>query len=205
MLQNRVDPYGNIIKTDARGAWLGNRGLIHNDRQQIVRPFRLKAWITCLLDFKGRRRKVMSPRLYTELFFLDEATAFAAGHRPCAECRREDFNRFKAAWLKGNPEYGFNEKVVIGAIDEIIHNERVGADGEKRAFKTIAGDLPDGCFIVLDGKAHLLDKGKAYAWSPYGYEEGVPAPEGKQVEVLTPESIVNCFRGGYQPQNSIKS
>src|ERR1700730_14192737 len=101
-LQNRVDPFGRLIRTTARGAWMGNRGLIHNEYQQIVRTFRLKAWITCRLEFKGWYRKVMSPNRYTELFFLDEATAFSAGHRPCAECRREDFNRFKAAWLQGN-------------------------------------------------------------------------------------------------------
>src|SRR5262245_42860885 len=120
MLQNRVDPWGNLIKTKARGAWMGNRGLIHNDRQEIVRPFKLKNWITCLLEFKGRQRKVMTPGLYTELFFLDEATAFSAGHRPCAECRRQDYVRFKLAWLKGNPKYGFDEKTSIREIDNII-------------------------------------------------------------------------------------
>jgi len=85
MLQNRVDPFGNIIRTPERGHWMGNRGLLHNEHQEIVRPFRLKAWITCVLAFKGRRRKVMAPGQYTELFFFDEATAFAAGHRPCFE------------------------------------------------------------------------------------------------------------------------
>ncbi|HTJ10817.1 MAG TPA: hypothetical protein VL547_02270, partial [Dinghuibacter sp.] len=99
MLQNRVDPYGNIIFTPARGAWMGNRGLLHDAQQHIRRPFRLKAWIICVLQFKGRHRPVMAPGQYTELFFLDEATALSAGHRPCAECRREDFNRFKAAWI----------------------------------------------------------------------------------------------------------
>ena len=103
MLQNRVDPFGNLIKTPARGSWLGNRGIIHNHNQEVVRPFKLKAWITCTLEFRGRKRQVMAPDRYTELFFLDEATSFAAGHRPCFECRREDALRFKSYWLKGNP------------------------------------------------------------------------------------------------------
>ena len=124
-LQNRVDPFGQLIRTTARGAWMGNRGLIHNEHQQIIRPFRLKAWITCVLEFKGRHREVMTPNLYTELFFLDEATAFSAGHRPCAECRRADFNLFKAAWVQGNPLYMYNMKTPIGEIDEIMHRERI--------------------------------------------------------------------------------
>ncbi|MEO8821838.1 MAG: hypothetical protein ABI267_08810 [Ginsengibacter sp.] len=95
MLQNRVDPFGNIIKTTARGSWMGNRGILHNDQQQVLRPFKLKAWITCKLEFNGRKRPVMAPHRYTGLFFLDEATSFAAGHRPCFECRRQDYHKFK--------------------------------------------------------------------------------------------------------------
>src|ERR1700729_1628773 len=108
MLQNRVDPFGNIIKTAARGQWMGNRGVIHDHHQTLVRPFRLLAWITCVLEFKDRKRELMAPDRYTELFFLDEATSFAAGHRPCAECRTKAFNRFKTAWVGANPEYGFD-------------------------------------------------------------------------------------------------
>jgi len=103
MLQNRVDPFGNILKTSARGLWMGNRGILHNDRKELLRPFKLKAWITCKLQFNGRKREVMTPNRYTELFFMDEATSFAAGHRPCFECRREDYKKFKTLWLKGNP------------------------------------------------------------------------------------------------------
>ena len=121
MLQNRVDPFGNIIKTKARGAWMDNRGILHNEEQQIIRPFKLKAWITCKLEFKGRKRQVMSPNRYTELFFLDEATSFAAGHRPCFECRRNDYHHFKSLWIKGNPEYHFNEKTSVKAMDDILH------------------------------------------------------------------------------------
>src|ERR1700733_14947614 len=152
MLQNRVDPQGNIISTSARGAWMGNRGQLHGKGKHILRPYKLKAWITCLLEFKGWKRQVMSPNLYTELFFFDEATAFAAGHRPCFECRRDDANRFKAAWLKGNPEYGFDHKVLIGEIDEIIHRERIDKKGSKVTFEAAAQDLPDGVFIQMGGE-----------------------------------------------------
>src|ERR1700761_3400486 len=110
MLRNRVTPQGDIIKTPARGAWMGNRGVIHDEHKQIRRSFKLKAWITCLLQFKGRHREVMTPGRWTELFFFDEATAFSAGHRPCGECRRHDYRRFKAAWLEGNPQYAFTQK-----------------------------------------------------------------------------------------------
>src|ERR1700761_169648 len=135
MLQNRIDPKGNIIQTSARGAWMGNRGQLHDRGKTILRPFKLKAWITCVLEFKDRHRQVMAPGLYTELFFLDEATAFATGHRPCFECRRDDAKKFKTAWLKGNPEYQFNDKIAIGKIDDVIHAERIDKDGQKVTFK----------------------------------------------------------------------
>src|SRR4051812_14165929 len=127
MLQNRVDPLGQFIHSKARGSWMGNRGVIHENKQ-IVKTFKHKAWITCVLQFKGRKRTVMTPGRWTELFFLDEATAFAAGHRPCFECRREDAKRFKTCWIKGNPEYNFSMTTSITQIDEIIHKERIDHD-----------------------------------------------------------------------------
>src|SRR5688572_2180120 len=131
MLQNRVDPLGRLIETRARGSWLGNRGVIHNEHKQITRAFKHKAWITCALEFKGRKRTVMSPDRWTELFFLDEATAFAAGHRPCFECRREEALRFKSFWIQGNPEHSFHMKTSIQLIDNIIHSERIDANNKK--------------------------------------------------------------------------
>src|SRR6187402_976555 len=113
MLQNRVDPFGNIFATKTRGTWLGNRGQLHGAGKTILRPFKHKAWIICELRFKGRYREIMSPNLWTELFFLDEATAFAAGHRPCFECRRDDAKRFKQCWIEGNPAHGFTMKTSI--------------------------------------------------------------------------------------------
>jgi len=203
MLQNRVNPLGEIIRTAARGAWMGNRGLLHNDQKEIVRPFRLLAWITCVLEFKARKRVVMSPGLYTELFFLDEATAFAAGHRPCFECRREDYKRFKHYWLLGNPEYHFNEKTSITEIDTILHRERVGAGNSKVTFLAKIGELPDGTFVLLDEKPFLIKGDQLYAWSPAGYDTGIVRPDKMEVAVLTPASTVNAFKAGYVPQMGV--
>jgi len=203
MLQNRVDPQGNIIKTPARGAWMGNRGLIHNDKQEIVRSYKLIPWITCLLQFKGWHREVMTPNRYTELFFLDEATAFSAGHRPCKECRRKDHLRFKKFWIKGNPEYGFNEKTLIGIIDAIIHAERITADKSKVTYEESLSKLPDGTFVLYEEKPYLLKGDKLYLWTPAGYEEGIDFPAVNKLAVLTPRSIVNTFSAGYIPQMAI--
>ncbi|HEY4327373.1 MAG TPA: hypothetical protein VGN20_25545 [Mucilaginibacter sp.] len=203
MLQNRVDPFGNIIKTAARGAWMGNRGILHDDNQTLLRPFKLKAWITCKLEFKERKRAVMALNRYTELFFLDEATSFAAGHRPCFECRRDDANKFKSLWLKGNPEYNFSEKTSIEEIDEVIHRERMNKDRSKVTFQEDADNIPNGTFILFNGDPFLVLNGLMYLWSPFGYEKGVPLPDIGKLTVLTPHSVVNTFRAGYIPQTAI--
>jgi hypothetical protein len=203
MLQNRVNPSGEIIRTPARGAWMGNRGLLHNDKQEIIRPFRLLAWITCVLEFKDRRRVVMSPGLYTELFFLDEATAFSAGHRPCYECRREDHLRFKKYWLLGNPVYQFNAKTRIGEIDTILHRERLSTDHSKVTFLADISELPDGTFILFEGKPALIKGDCLHPWSPAGYDAGIARPDKLEVIVLTPASVVNTFKAGYLPQMAV--
>jgi hypothetical protein len=200
-LQNRVDPFGELIRTKARGAWMGNRGLIHNEDQEIVRPFRLRAWITCVLQFKNRQRSVMTPGLYTELFFLDEATSFSAGHRPCAECRRADFNRFKAAWVQGNPLYMYNMKTPVREIDEILQKERMDQTGSKLTYKEKLGDLPEGSFIVYKGKPFIVRKSERLAkWTPFGYADALELPGQTEVDVLTPKTIINTFRFGYIPK-----
>jgi len=178
---------------------MGNRGLIHNERKEVVRAFKHKAWIICRLSFKGRQRTVMAPGLWTELFFFDEATAFAAGHRPCFECRREDAVRFKQAWVNGNPGYGLHAKTPIGAIDEVLHGERVSADGDKAIFSAELSSLPDGTFIEWNGDAYVVFEGIVHRWSPEGYATGVAGPAGG-VTVLTPRSVVNAFRAGYLPE-----
>ena len=200
MLQNRVDPSGKIISTPARGAWMGNRGVLHNERQAILRPFRLKAWITCVLEFKGRKRAIMAPNRWTELFFLDEATAFSAGHRPCFECRREDAMHFKSHWISGNPEYGFDQRTSINEIDAIIHAQRIDRQGEKVTYEAPLTGLPAGAFVVHAGQPHLLRDGLLFPWSPFGYGPGKAASTGVPLQVLTPRSIVATFRAGYVPQ-----
>lgn len=204
MLQNRVNPQGDIIQTKARGAWLGNRGQLHGATKTILRPFKHKAWIICVLQFKNRHRQIMAPNLWTELFFLDEATAFAAGHRPCFECRRDAANQFKAAWLKGNPAYGFNAKTPIGKIDDVIHTERIGADYQKITFTAAIAGLPDGTFIYINNAPYLLACNQLHHWTLSGYDESLPVPQG-EVTVLTPYSIVQAFRAGYRPQMAIEN
>ncbi|MBO9618696.1 MAG: hypothetical protein J7539_06615 [Niabella sp.] len=200
MLQNRVDPEGRLIITLARGDWMGNRGRIHNEKKEIVHSFRLKAWITCLLAFRGRRREVMAPNRYTELFFLDEATSFAAGHRPCFECRRKDYERFKLFWLKGNPDRGFDERTSIKEIDKVLHEERITKDGVKRTYKEQFKNLPDGAFILVGEQPFLVAGGERFEWSPYGYKVRSSISGTEHVSVLTPRSIINAFKAGYRPQ-----
>jgi hypothetical protein len=203
-LQNRATPYGDLIAVAARGALMGNRGRLHDATRRVIRRqvSGYRAWVTCLLAFKGRRRAVMAPGRYTELFFLDEVTAFAAGHRPCGECRRADYRRFKVAWLTGNPERGLMAGVPIGAIDRELHQDRLTTDGCQRTF--LADDiaaLPDGVFIAPGtGRAPLLIwRGALWPWSPEGYGHPEPAPEPQMVTVLTPRSTVQAFAAGYTP------
>jgi hypothetical protein len=200
MLQNRVDPYGQIISTPARGSWTGNRGILHDEAQQLQRLFALKAWITCLLSFKGRKRQLMAPHRYTELFFMDEATAFSAGHRPCFECRRKDFLLFKTCWIRGNPQYGFNEKTPVHEIDKILHRERIDPSGNKIVFEEAVKNIPAGSFIEWEGRPFLLAGKLLYGWSSSGYAQGISLPKSKKLRVLTPRSVINAFGAGYLPE-----
>jgi hypothetical protein len=200
-LKNRVDPFGQLISTRARGHWMGNRGLIHDINRQIIRAFRLRAWIICQLEFRNRHRIIMSPNQYTELFFLDEATAFSAGHRPCAECRRQDYNRFKTAWISGNPSYGFNLKTPISKIDEIIHRERIDIQGKKRTHLGGMDSLPPGCFISHHDRPFVIKQSHRFAaWTAFGYEKTMEAPQWTEVTILTPKSLINAIQAGYTPQ-----
>ena len=205
-LQNRVTPFGEIIAVPERGTLMGNRGgCLHTAERRLTgRRWVSRRWIACLLEFRGRRRAVMSPRRYTELFFLDEATALAAGHRPCRECRRADFERFKAAWLRGNPGWGFSADVSIDAIDRALHAERVGPGGGKATFRAplagVAG-LPEGTFIApIDetNTSYLLARGALWRWTPDGYS-GARPPGAGEAAVLTPRSAVNAVAAGYVP------
>ncbi|MDN3551645.1 hypothetical protein [Mucilaginibacter aquaedulcis] len=200
MLQNRVNPLGQLIKTPERGAWLGNRGVIHNNDQEIVRPFKIRAWITCLLQYKNRHRQIMQPDRWTELFFLDEATAFSAGHRPCFQCRYKDHMLFKEFWLKGNPQYGFNMNIPVAEIDNILQTERIASDKTKVTYQANLNRLPNGTFVTYHDKPYLVKNGRLYLWTPGGYEIDIAFPDVAEITVLTPRSFVNMFSAGYVPQ-----
>ena len=202
-LQNRVTPYGEIISVRDRGMFMGNRGRLHDDRRRISRQFCSNtSWITCLTEFKGRQRELMRPKHYTELFFLDEATALAAGHRPCAECRRSCFRLFKVAWLEGNPQHDLGTAPSIKLIDGLLHNERLTSDGMKRLYRATMNDLPDGVFVRLGEMDHafLLWRSRLHHWTPGGYDESQPAKPEQVVDVLTPRSIVHALHAGYEPE-----
>jgi hypothetical protein len=181
---------------------MGNRGRLHDDTRRIVRRVvpSYRAWVTCRLEFKGRRRAVMTPGRYTELFFLDEATALAAGHRPCGECRRGDHRRFKALWLAANRRRGLGRDVLIGAIDRKLHRDRLETDGHPRTFSARLASLPDGVMVCVPGGDDplLLWRGMLRPWSPAGYGAPRSAPEGR-VTVLTPRSTVATIAAGYVP------
>ena len=199
-LQNRVTPRDEIVAVAARGALMGNRGRLHDAERRLVRHHvpGYRAWVTCVLEFKGRRRTVMTPGRYTELFFLDEATALAAGHRPCGECRRADFLRFKRAWLAGNRQLGLRDDVTIDLIDRQLHADRLDAQGRQRTFVTDPATLPDGVFVARedDPLAWLLWRDRLWPWSPTGYGEPRRVGGGRVV-VLTPRSTVAALAAGY--------
>lgn len=199
---NRVTPFGQIVAVPERGTMMGNRGILHDAEGRIRRPWQVKRWLICVLDFRGRHRTVMAPNRYTELFFLDEATALAAGHRPCFECRRIRFLAFRDAWAAGHREIVDSEPIRVDVMDNRLHAERVGPDRSKRTFTADIDDLPEGVLIRLgdeDDGAYLLWDGHILAWSPGGYTERRPRPRGEAVSVLTPRSTVAAIRSGYVP------
>jgi len=197
--QNRVTPFGEIVATAARGTLMGNRGCLHNDRGEIRRQYQLKRWIICLLDFKNRHRPIMTPGHYTELFFLDEATALAAGHRPCAECQRERFNLFRTSFARANPIFSGIARPAAPAIDDVLHQQRITTDRKQRTYVSAITDLPNGTIVRLDdSNAYLVHRRNLLRWSPFGYEKMIRRPASNNVTVLTPRSIVRALAAGYQ-------
>jgi len=195
-LQNRVDPCGTIFATPARGTFMGNRGgALHNDRREITRPYASRRWITCVLEFRGRNRVVMSPNRYTELFFLDEAVAFAAGHRPCAECRRERFNGFKQAWRLSDERAA---PPLADEMDREAHPARIRQKA-KVTYQAPLDSLPDGCFVQIESSSYLVLGANLLLWSPEGYVAKLSRPGDAWMTVLTPEPFVRCLRQGYRP------
>ncbi|MDR6756776.1 hypothetical protein J2Y48_002069 [Mycoplana sp. BE70] len=195
-LQNRVTPFGEIVSVDARGMFIGNRGIIHDPatRTLTARRWTSKAWITCTCDYRGIRRVVMAQRSWTELFFLDEATALAAGHRPCFLCRRVAADAFRGAWSIGNrvaPPPAIK-------MDATLHAERLD-HGRKRlhALAVPLEELPDGAFVASGASAYLLVNGLPYLWAPSGYRRVAAA--GPIDGVLTPPSTLATLVAGYRP------
>jgi hypothetical protein len=201
--KNRVTPYGEIIATSDRGTFMGNRGVLHDAARHIRRAWQVKRWLICLVEFRGRKRTVMAPDRYTELFFLDEATALAAGHRPCAECRHTRFLDFCKAWKVVYPGRSRSQRPTADEIDARLHSERVTANRSKRSFTAAVNELPDGVFVTVDAwgeQAYLVWADRLLEWSPGAYRQRRPRPNGKEVRVLTPKSIVKAIRAGYIPE-----
>jgi hypothetical protein len=195
-LQNRVTPQGDIIADPHRGLFTGNRGIIHDPASKTLlrKRWSSPAWLTCVCEFRGRRREVMGGRSWTELFFLDEATAFAAGHRPCFYCRRDDANRFRAAWEQGNGASNLRAP----DIDAVLHRERLDR-GKKRLhpLPMPLSALPDGAMVQAGGEGYLISKGTTLRWSFAGYSRA--AIDAASAMLLTPPSTLRALDAGYRP------
>jgi hypothetical protein len=198
-LQNRVTPFGNLIAVEARGTMFGNRGVLHNHQREIVRYHQVRRWIICVLEFRGRHREpMMQPNRYTELFFLDEATALAAGHRPCAECRHRDYQHYRrcfAAALAGTD----GRLPSADEMDVRLHADRLQGRGIRKTYTGDIATLPDGVFIVRDDEPWLLWDGALWRWTPGGYDRQEARPAGGAATVLTPRGTVRAIGAGYLP------
>lgn len=194
-LQNRVTPFGEIVAIPQRGLFTGNRGILHDPATKALlgRRWTGRDWIVCTCDYRGRRRTVMGGRSWTELFFLDEAVALAAGHRPCFFCRREAAERFRACWAE-TPE----TRPSAADMDRVLHRERL--DGRSKRLHPLTGplaDLPDGAVVAIGAAAFTLRAGLAHRWTEAGY---APARRLERADaLLTPPSTVRALRAGYRP------
>lgn len=191
-LQNRVTPLGELVAHPARGLVYGNRGCLHDAEGNIRRMYQVRRWIACRLEFRGRRRSPLQrPGRFTELFFLDEATAFGAGHRPCAECRRADYDRFSAIWRRLHDESGAD------VIDGRLHDERIDPAARARRLHAVAyRGLPDGVFVLHEGAPKLVLGDALRRWSPAGYGRAEARPAGTAA-LITPPSLVEVLRAGW--------
>lgn len=198
-LRNRVTPFGQIVATPEHGTLMGNRGRLHDTQKRIVRLKEKDAWITCQLSWNGIHRTIMAPDSYTELFFLDEATALAAGHRPCNDCRSERLDAFKRAWaagVEGRP----GNSTLVSRIDPVLKADRWERKGVQRTYQARLGDLPDGVMVQLAGEpdtARLKWRERLLKWTPGGYEDPQVANGGEAVSVLTPACTVKVIAAGY--------
>ncbi|WP_315831727.1 hypothetical protein [Bradyrhizobium prioriisuperbiae] len=195
-LQNRVTPLGDIVSTPHRGLFTGNCGIIHDPatRTLLGRRWTTRAWLICVCEFRGRRRKVMATQSWTELFFLDEATALAAGHRPCFFCRRDDANAFRAAWARGQGV----DIPRAGEMDLVLHDERLqGRTRRLHALPSAPSALPDGAMVQAGGESFVIVGGRPLKWSFAGYRAVANIPG--DALLLTPPSTVRALSAGYPP------
>jgi hypothetical protein len=194
--QNRVTPLSELIADPARGLVYGNRGCLHDSDGRIRRRFAVRRWIACRLEFRGwHRTPLMQPGRFTELFFLDEATAFAAGHRPCALCRRADYDRLVEIWSELHPGQRGAD-----AMDDQLHRERVEPEtrGQRRHVAAL-DELPDGAFVLADGEPQLVRGPELLRWTPAGYETARTRPACVDAILITPPSLVHVLRTGWEP------
>ena len=185
---------GDLIAVPERGLVYGNRGCLHDAHGEIRRSWAVKRWIACRLQFRDwHRTPLMQPGRFTELFFLDEATAFAAGHRPCALCRRADYDAFTAVWAELHPGEGGAD-----AVDARLHGERVAAGGGRVLHEARADELTDGVFVLRDGAPWVVVGPELVRWTPGGYVDRMPRPVGEPAAVLTPRSLVALLASGWE-------
>jgi len=195
-LQNRVTPLSELVADSARGLVYGNRGCLHDAQGRIRRRYNGKRWIACRLEFRGwHRTPLLQPGRYTELFFLDEATAFAAGHRPCALCRREDYEHLTTIWHELHPG-----QIGADAIDAQLHSERVAPETRAQVrHKAALDDLPDGTIVLRGDEPCLVLGAELLRWTPAGYAQRLRRPWHEEAVVLTAPSLVAVLRAGWQP------
>ena len=201
-LQNRVTPLGELVADPARGLVYGNRGCLHDESGRIRRRYNGKRWIGCRLEFRGwLRRPLLQPGRFTELFFLDEATAFAAGHRPCALCRRADYDRFGEIWRTIHPG-----QVGADAIDAQLHGERVDPGTRVHRLHGAALDeLPDGAFVLAGRCAPPGARRRAAPLDAGRLHGAPPRPAGGEAVLVTPPSLVAVLRAGWEPERDAPS
>lgn len=194
--RNRVTPFGELVAIPQRGAWCGNRGILHRGTE-VVRFHASDLWLTCALQYREQRLPQWQPHHFTLLFFLDEATSLAAGHRPCAWCRRTDYEGFRDAVTAGT---GI-ERPLARELDARLHGERiVRGSHRRRLHETAWADVPDGAFVVRDGAPLLVAAGRLSEWTPAGYRPAGRRPTRGEADLLTPPSIAAALRAGYEPQ-----
>jgi hypothetical protein len=196
--QNRVTPHGELVAVPDRGMLWGNRGVLVDGQGRLARYSRGQAWVICVLSFKGRRRQQWQPRRLTELYFLDEATGLAAGHRPCGECRYRDYQAFKRAWAASGLGAA-GELPGVREIDARLHADRLTGPGVRRTYRALLAGLPSGAMVDIDGAPWLVYDGGLLAWTPGGYQKRSVEVPTEPVTVITPRTTVAVLAAGYRP------